>query len=259
MSITDTQILSYYYKGSMPQPEEQLIISSITASEFLLVQSSNANKANYYPLLPHGLFDKSLSIGPYGFDQSVKFDSKKHSARGRHRTDEILVNLNGEIPPFLEFGSFALSEIINHHRGGLFASSIHHLRKPMQKKLKKRFRFLVESNVQCIPLTEDIVHLGLEILAKFLKNYNAKINHRNTVNDVLILATAISQSRPILTNDQLLARFAATLFNVTPIECEEKLAIDFSGLDKAQDGKKIESKGFIQRGWEVNMRRRAHI
>lgn len=134
MSIIDTQILSYYYKGVESPQGQELIISSITAAEFLLVQSDKVNKANYYPLLPHGLPMNSTSEGVANLRPLLKFDSKKHAAHGKGRTDEILIDLSGDLPPFIEYGSYALSEIINRKRGGLFTSSIPHLPKTTQKK-----------------------------------------------------------------------------------------------------------------------------
>lgn len=49
--ITDTQVLSYYYKGSEPVPEDPIRISSITGAEFLLIQSELPHKPNDYPIL----------------------------------------------------------------------------------------------------------------------------------------------------------------------------------------------------------------
>lgn len=255
--ITDTQILSYYYKGAEPLPSDPIIISSITAAEFLLIQSQDPTKANYYPILPSRF--RHAGAGTGSVDAStptMRFDSRKHAAFGKHRTDQIILNFNNRFESVIEFGSMAISEIINLRHGGVFASSISHLDKGVQKKLKNRFRFLVETNVNCLAITPKIAEVGLNILGQFLDKYEAKQNLRNTINDVLILSTAAELSLPLLTKDNLLKRFAADILGA---ECTQgdasNLLIDFTVPAVVDRRRPFESKGYINRGWQVMERR----
>ena len=113
MKIIDTQILSYVFKGRRFNAAENAQITSITASEFLLVQGENPSKANYYPVLPalHG----HMLLAPSSM-RPVLLDSKKHAERGKHRTDQIILNFGLDFPPYVEFGSLAISEMINSKR-----------------------------------------------------------------------------------------------------------------------------------------------
>lgn len=95
MSITDTQILSYYYKGAAPLPSSEILISSVTAAEFLVVQSAKPNSANYYPILPGRLKHSIGGIFPGRFAvPRMLFDAKKHAALGRRRTDQLVLNFH---------------------------------------------------------------------------------------------------------------------------------------------------------------------
>jgi predicted nucleic acid-binding protein len=256
MSVTDTQILSYYYKGVERCPASGITISSITAAEFLLIQSKRINSANYYPILPSLVRHLNPIIGHVD-SQRLRFDGKKHAQRGRRRTDQLILNFNGKIPSVVEFGSFAISAIINEHREDLFYSSISHLTRDTQKKLRSRFQFLLDSNVHSLPVTESVAEIGVNIFGQFLDKYTAKANLRNTINDVLILATAVKQALPLLTKDSLLSRFAAELLGAPVMENRLGLALDFTAPQVADSRKKLESKGYINRGWQVIERRGA--
>lgn len=256
MSITDTQILSYYYKKSEPVPDYPIVISSITAAEFLLIQSAKLNRANYYPILPsytkNGSGDLSISkcISP------LLFDSKKHAALGKHRTDQLILNFNGDMPSFIEFGGIAISKIINDRYEDVYLSSISHLGKDVQKKLKDRFRFLINVNVKCLAVTATIAEVGMGVLSQFLNKFESKQNVRNTINDILILSTAIQHSQPLLTADNLLNRFAADLLNAPYTEkTSHRLLIDFTPEEVLKRRKPFESKGYINQGWQVLERR----
>ena len=258
MIITDTQVLSYYYKRVCPSPTAPIIISSITAAEFLLMQSKQKPGANYYPMLPsmmkHRVGGLMSNEGP-GFARRM-FDSKRHALLGKRRTDQLILNFNGRIPSFIEFGGLAISQIINDRHFHLFSASISHLDRELQKKLHNKLTFLMDSNVQCLAVTPAIATIGMNILGQFLDKYEAKQDSRNTVNDMLILSTAIQHAMPLLTEDGLLKRFTAQLLSAPCIkELPDRLRIDFTQPAVGDHRKSFESKGYINRGWQVMERR----
>lgn len=257
MTITDTQVLSYYYKGATPPPASPITISSITAAEFLLIQSPKPNSANYYPILPTILKNPSVGLIPRDLlNQRALFDSKKHAALGKHRTDQLVLNFNGMIPSFIEFGSIAISQIINNGHEDVYAASISHLEKDHQKKLRRKLGFLVDANVQCLAVTPNIANVGLNILSSFLDKYEEKQNPRNTINDILILSTAIEHSVPLLTEDSLLRRFTAEILGAQcVVQQPSGLLIDFTTPEVVDRRKPFESKGYINRGWQIMERR----
>jgi predicted nucleic acid-binding protein len=255
--ITDTQILSYYFKGAMALPNEQIHISSITAAEFLLVQSKTHNKANYYPILPVWLNHRGAPSGADSQGTSIRsmFDSRRHAALGKRRTDQLILDFGPSIPTYVEFGGIAITQLINNHHDQLYLASISHLDKLTQKKLIARFRFLLELGVSCVAVTPPIATVGLNLLAQFMDRYQPKDNKRNTVNDVLVLATAIKNETHLLTNDNLLTRFAAEVMTALAFAEGEYLRVDFSFPEVADRRKPLESMGFVNRGWQVLERR----
>lgn len=253
MSITDTQIISYYYKRVAPLPGSEILISSVTAAEFLLIQSAKPNNANYYPILPSRLKHRVGGLLPgESAVPRMLFDSKKHAAFGKRRTDQLVLNFNGKMPSFIEFGSMAISQIINDGHEDIYFASISHLEKPLQKKLRDRLQFLTKAGVRCLPVTPAIAEVGMNILGQFLDRYEAKQNPRNTINDILILSTAVEHSLPLLTEDNLLKRFTAELLGAPFSEpCPDRLLIDFTPPEVVDRRKPFESKGYINRGWQV--------
>ena len=185
MSITDTQVLSYYYKGASLLPGSPILISSVTAAEFLLIQSASPNRANYYPILPARLKHRIGGLFPGEAIPRILFDSKRHAALGKHRTDQLVLNFNGRMPSFIEFGSVAISQIINNGHEDIYSTSISHLEKNLQKKLRDKLQFLISTNVQCLAVTSAIADVGMNILGQFLDKYEAKQNPRNTINRLL--------------------------------------------------------------------------
>ena len=125
--ISDTQILSYHFSGKLSLPSSGLKISSISALASLLVESRARPKANYYPLLPsrgrHGALSEALLFG------GMRPNSAAHRERLRRHTDQLIIDLGNLCPPYIEFGSRAISRQINERHDLLFAAQITHLEK----------------------------------------------------------------------------------------------------------------------------------
>lgn len=185
----------------------------------------------------------------------MAFDSRRHAALGKRRTDQLILDFGPSVPTYVEFGSIAITQLINERHEQLFGSSIAHLGKDLQKKLRERYRFLVDIGITCVAVTPGVATVAMNLLAQFLDRYQPKQNNRNTVNDVLVLATAIENSSLIKTEDSLLRRFAAEVMGTAPQENSDHLLIDFSMPEATHRRKALESKGYVNRGWQVLKRR----
>lgn len=120
--------------------------------------------------------------------------------------------------------------------------------KQKQKYLLKRLKYILDNGYYCYSLTKSAVEQGLNLFSEFTSEHNCKDNVRNTVNDILILATAIDREKKFLTHDNLLNRFAAEYYEAPIHEDKDELLIDFS--EKVVEKRKNkESKGYINRGW----------
>lgn len=254
MIIIDTQILSHAYKETeLKITSPTVAISSITANEFLMAQPREADRPDYYVL--HPVRYGHLTMAEPGYFAPDHIGNPKWAKRGDHRTDQVIIDFGNQFPPYREFGNEAISEIINEQLIDLYKMSVAHLPKDKQKYLKKRLRFLVDRKYHCHPLNAPTIETALTLFANFVVQYSCKDNVRNTVNDVLILATAIERQSQLLTQDKLLSRFAAAQYDA-PIRNEtEGIVIDFCGDGSGKRKKNRESKkGYINRGWSYSLR-----
>jgi predicted nucleic acid-binding protein len=240
--MVDTQILSYRFKGIDKDIHSKTwAISSITANEFLETQPKDSKKPDYYIIHP--------ARYPHLFD----ILDAKHAKMGEHRTDQVIIDFGNQFPAYIEFGNEAISEIINHKKLGIYKLSISHFSKQKQKDRLKKLMYILDNDYQCYSLTKSALEEGLSLFSQFTSKHNCKANIRNTVNDILILATAIDRKKVLLTHDKLLNRFAAEYYEVPIEQDKNELLIDFS--KKAVDqSKNRESKGYINSGWSYAVR-----
>jgi hypothetical protein len=90
---------------------QQLICISYTASEFLLFQTQENNKPDYYVLHP-----KTYGhLSPAGMIELAgeRYNNKKWAKMGSHRKDSFTIDFGYYFPPYKVFGNEAIAEIIN--------------------------------------------------------------------------------------------------------------------------------------------------
>lgn len=242
MNILDTQIISYAYKGVYPKQIKHQSIASVTAKEFLLVQGSERTRANYYVPLP--------KVIKYFGESEMGFPKRDHPFPKRF-TDQIILEFGQDYPTIIEFGNLAVSEIINLKARQLFGASLQFLEKQKRKIIMERFDFLIEQDIKCLPLHGNAVKLGLNLFYEFLLHHTPKENIKNTINDVLVLATASNASSTLITQDKLLNRFALEYYNIPLKEDSGYLLIDFGKEQNLERQTSSESKGFINKGWRI--------
>ncbi len=254
--MVDTQILSYRFKGiDKDIYSKSWAISSITANEFLETQPKDSKKPDYYIIHPArypNLFNLLYEEGG-GFSIPYHFRDAKCAKMGEHRTDQVIIDFGHQFPAYREFGNEAISEIINQKKIGIYKLSISHFPKQKQKDRLKKLMYILDNDYHCYSLTKSALEEGLSLFSQFTSKHNCKANIRNTVNDILILATAIDRKKVVLTHDKLLNRFAAEYYEVPIEQDKNELLIDFSkkAVDKS---KNRESKGYINSGWSYAVR-----
>lgn len=247
--IIDTQILSYRFKGvETGLHDAKLAIASITANEFLIAQSKESEQPDYYIIHPARYPNLE-----YSFSNLEHFSNPKSARLGARRTDQVIIDFGNQFSAYREFGNEAISEIINEKKIDIYKLSISHLPKQKQKYLLRRLKYILDSGYYCYSLTKSSLEQALSLFSEFVSEHNCKGNIRNTVNDLLILSTAIDREKKFLTNDNLLNRFAAEYYEAPVYQREDELLIDFSEkpLEKR---KNRESKGYINKGWNYAVR-----
>lgn len=127
-----------------------------------------------------------------------------------------------------------------------------HSTKKSQKKLKPRFAFICNNVEECVPITVPTAEIGIELLWRFVQNNNLKNSFRNSVNDMMILASAISSKDDLITEDNLLARFAARERGATVHDAGSgRIKINFGAPMPVTNRINRESKGYINRSWRI--------
>ncbi|BCL80047.1 hypothetical protein ccbrp13_25120 [Ktedonobacteria bacterium brp13] len=244
----DTQIVSYAFKGMYTVNLHNSAISSIVASEFLLLQSSNPKKPNYY--LPRLHIDDLLYL-PISFQRPHPRHPHNRPVFGKGRTDSVVMEFGLDHEPIIEFSNIALADIINNRYAKIFYTSIQHLGKDQQKILRKRFQFLLDNELRCVPLNKEILDLSFLLLKGFMERHNIKQNFRNSWNDILILATALAFSADLDTRDNELSRFAVEQYAQSFKNTDSFIHLSFTKDELTQQKPNRESKGYINRGWKA--------
>ncbi|MGR9249443.1 hypothetical protein [Rhizobium leguminosarum] len=236
--MIDTQILSYAYKGREIAVSSARI-SSVAAHEFLEVYDPDSTtRFRYYIKYLSGRHFGAPAISP------------SHWKGGA--VQRLVLDFGSDYPQLIEFNSRATAAIINDRNIPAFGHILSSLDKPLQKKLRPRFAFLCEQIGECVPLGPQTAEIGIQLLWDFVQHHNVKSNFRNSVNDMMILAAAISGREHLLTDDNLLARFAAAQQQAPLREVGQGLVeIDFERKTKVTKRLSSESKGYINRGWRI--------
>lgn len=134
----DTQIVSYGFTGTTRVPIEGCHISSVVANEFLEVHARELDTARYYVPLSVLVFDKAGHLGAYL--QKIR-DRYAHHPFPKYSTDKIALYFGDEYPRIVEYGSAAISRIINERAVRAFRLAVATLDKRKQRPLAKRFEF----------------------------------------------------------------------------------------------------------------------
>ena len=155
----------------------------------------------------------------------------------------------------IEYSDLAISTLIKERNVELFDAAIRFFPKEKQRTLKKRLLFLLENHIQCVTLSRSAVTTTLDLLADFEESHNIKANFRNTLNDLMIVASAITSSAQLTTVDGELVRFVTRYDGRLLRKTQQIVTIDFESATDAGQARSAESKGFINRGWDVRFRR----
>lgn len=251
-TLIDTQVLSTHFKSGEGLSSLGNSISSITANEFLWVYRTGARKPDYYIVHPA----RYSRVDPMAHLRYLTdhFKNKRWAMNGACRTDQLTIDFKNQFPAYNEFGLEAIATIINERKLNIFNLSIAHLEKKKRRYLKKRIQFIVKSQYVCIAINKSIMSIAMNLFSSFLERYNCKADMRNSINDIMILATAVERQMLLISKDSLLNRFAAQKCNATIKEVRDVLEIDFESADSHREIYKAESKGYINKGWSYSIR-----
>ncbi len=233
----DTQILSNVKKGRLKESIRGSSISSVVASELLMVYSAQRTAASYYvPLL------SPLHMMIQGPKMDHPFSKRS--------TDQIVFDFGSDYPALIEFGSFAISKMINERNVAQLRRATGHLDSKVQRLIREDFDFMVSNDIECHPLRRSAILIAHKLLAVFKAGDEAfRGTFRNSWNDLLILASAWDQDSSLRTKDSQLNRIAAGRFGKFT-ELQDSLSIQFPSFSSAETQGK-ESPEYVNQSWRV--------
>jgi hypothetical protein len=238
----DTNIVSKVKKGILSISTRRANISSVTASELLLVYSGSRTAANYYVPV----------ISPFHLAASIGSSKRDHPFPKRF-TDRIVFSFGKDFEPLMEFGSNAIAKMVNEQNTDLLRQSIAFMEKKQQKVIREDFEFLMENEILCVPLTPAVVSNAYHLLSAYrAAGGHVKTVFRNSWNDILILSTAQDSGDRFLTGDSQLSRFAASLLGEFTEQGSSILEIRLNAVHDEIKKKNRESKGYINKGWRAS-------
>lgn len=243
--LYDTQLVSYAMNGTYSLPTSGIAISSTTAQELLLMQSSNPTRNSYYvPRLPprasvYGIADHMRRM-PHGSQRPA----------WKRMTDRLILDFGRDYPTVVEYSHQALAGALNHGAYDLLEAVARSIEPSRHRVAVRRLRYLIEHNVHCVALSHSSAEAGLELFHAFAANFTLKQNFRNSLNDILTLAVAQTSSSVLHTSDGLLTRFAATQSQVPVNLTNGQISIDFSATGPTRRESRG-TKGYVNHGWRV--------
>ncbi|WP_416478275.1 hypothetical protein [Streptomyces sp. LKA04] len=258
MQIIDTQIVSYAMKGAAPNAEigdiSGLSITSTVAHEFLRLRDIKTGDARYFTPPPYGLGPGAREF--YMANRKIHLDRPSDRPLFRRVTDKLVMEFNNEFPTVVEYGHVGISHLLNAGNRAVFSESVNHLPKRERKDLISKFTFLTSKSVRCVPVQPECVPVAFDLLKRLMKRgFNLKSDFRNSLNDMLILGTAISCGGDLRTKDELLAQFAADEGLSKVYSRDDHYELKFGETEGSVRRVSRESKGYVNTGWRYAMHR----
>ena len=175
---------------------------------------------------------------------------KMDHAFSKRSTDQIVFDFGSDYPALIEFGSIAISKMINERNAPLLRRAIAHLDAKIQRLIREDFDFIVSNDIECEPIRRSAITIAHKLLTVFKVGDEAfRGTFRNSWNDLLILASAWDQNRLLLTKDSQLNRIAAGHYGRFT-EFEDGLTIQFPSISAAEREAK-ESSEYVNHSWRV--------
>ncbi len=252
MVVFDTQVTSEHLRaGGVP---DGVAVTSTTLQEIFGMQGAGNTRNRFY--LP--LMKDEYQLHHYAH---LHAERKGDRRRIRPHTDRLIINFAADHPTVVEYSHSATCRLLELSRRRLdagFQVFAAHARPALTKatfaNVRTHYRSLSASSARYVALATETVDVALSLLPRFTREYNLKNDFRNSLNDLLILATAIRMNETLHTRDQVLSDFAVTVAQAeVSSRTDGRFEVSFRD-PSAVRRVNSESKGYINLGWRVHRR-----
>ncbi len=248
----DTNILYYAHSGKKIDVDiEGQKITSINALEFLKnIEKTHSNKAKYHiPRTSSHLHCREI-LG------AKDYFKKRNHPISKRLSDYVIFDFAQDFKSYALYNNESISQVINNKYNELFYLTISFLEKSEYKDIRGKFDFILKNQLHCESIAENDIELGYELLTQFIQNHSLKEDFRNCWNDILILSKSINEGGKLITSDKLLNKFASEVYEGQITKKDGFLEIQFPNeIEKSKNIEKLESKGYINRGWNYKIRK----
>ncbi|WP_275464854.1 hypothetical protein [Streptomyces noursei] len=247
--------MSYAMKGIQVEKSiSNSFITSTVAQEFLRVRNTETGDARYFTPATHKF--SPLAIEAYLAGRKLFLDRPSDRPLFKGLTDTLIMDFNNEFPSVLEYGHIGIADLLNTGMQGIFSESVNHLPKRERKDLVRKFRFLVDQGVKCIPVGQAHIPLAFDLIKRLIgRGSNLKADFRNSLNDMLILGAAIANNADLWTKDKPLAQFIEEEGLSQVKSRRDHYEITFNATENEPSRASRESKGYINTGWRYAIHR----
>ena len=111
-----------------------------------------------------------------------------------------------EYPTVFEYNSLGLAAAVNNACFDAISLAIEPLSRREKQRIRSIWSFLVDNRVSCKPLGASIASQAMNLVSFAGARYAFKPNFRNSLNDLIVFATALQHCLEVTTADKLLAR-----------------------------------------------------
>lgn len=256
--LLDTNFISQWQRQLVSAPEsENLFASTATLQELYNMQEPNSWRYRY--ALPRQPTHQHFQTADPNFSRYLKehADLIRKGKAWLPSQDQFLVHFPAYLAEYgfvdqREQAHNLVAELSNWPAQSLLktVASIA-LGKPAAHHVCNHYQFVVESGIKPIPASSTIAEYAVELLDKLIRSgVNVKANPRNTFNDMIILATALSYDLELRTGDKLLFR-AALRFGMSRVKNSEGFATLTPVHQESDRRTPEESKGYINAPWRT--------
>lgn len=181
---------------------------SVVLAEYLMVQTDDYTSPAYF--LPTR--NRVVLGRPIDWNRLQK-ERPPYWARSHTTSMRVILRSVEPAVSILYWGMSALADIINDHDRARFQAAINRLTPRKRLRLLHKLDFVLQANMPCDALTEEDIQLALGLMRRFAEANSPKIDIRNTLNDMLVLASSINRGFVLRTDDTLLDDFARKQLN----------------------------------------------
>jgi hypothetical protein len=166
----------------------------------------------------------------------------------KRSSGQIQFYFHNEYPTVFEYNSNGLATAVNDARFDAIGLAIEPLSRREKQRIRLIWSFLVENGVRCQPIGTSIAGHAMNLVAFVGARYTFKPNFRNSLNDLIVFATALQLGLEVATADKLLARIIAEYAGVSTVEGDDVVRLSFAG---AQEQEREPKQTYKNRGWAL--------